>query len=394
MAAAAAVPVGLFLSSFESDATARQIAELIGRLDRSCFEIHVACIQRANDCLARIEHAAASVTEFRIDGVAVQSTAAAIVRFVKWCRAHRLTLVHTCDLHANVYGLIGAALAKIPVRIASRTDAADSPGIATAVQRLASRYAHRIITTSDTLAERLVTERVPYDRICVIPNGIDLSTRRLARHRARRRNVMVTELRTARAQRVMVEAAALLLERYGDLRFQLAGYGPHDAGLRAFARARRVSHAVTFADAQDLSTLIAASDIFVVPSRSEPLLDTLLEAMASGLPVVAPRVGGPRDPLDHGRTGLVVRSDDARGFADAIASLVDQPDRGMALGRAARRHVESRYSFDHMAARVGHVYLTELAARGIATRTYRSDEAQPPRPAEFVSDQSGAARAL
>lgn len=381
-----ALPIGFFLTSFDAGGTERQMLELIGRLDPSRFEIHVACFHRSGVWLPRAERAARSVEEFRIAGFARASTAAALSRFVRWCRSRRLALLHTCDFYANVFGLAGGTLARVPVRIANRRELnPDKSAGQIALQRLAYLGAHCIVANSDAAAERLLAERVPHARIRVIPNGIDATAYRPAHRRAFHRITMVAKLRREKAHEVLIEAAARLAPRFRGLQFQLAGNGPREAELRALVRTRGLDREFTFmGHREDIPALLESSDIFVLPSRSEAFPNGVLEAMAAGLPVVTTCVGGLRELVDHGRTGLLVQPDDPRALADAIASLVENPDRAMEIGRAARRHVEARYAFDHMVGRFEHLYLTELAARGVAVPVAeREGDGVPMAPSQF-----------
>jgi glycosyltransferase involved in cell wall biosynthesis len=372
---AAAIPVGFFLTSFESGGTERQMLELISRLDSTRFEIHLACFHRRGVWLSRAERAAASVTEFPIDGFLRPSTTAAMWCFARWCRAHRLAILHTCDFYANVFGLAGGALARVPVRIANRRELnPDKSRGQITVQRLAYGLAHRIVANSAAAADALVAEKIPHDRIRVIPNGVDVHAYRARHHGRRSKITIVAKLRREKAHEVLVEAAALLAPRFRELCFELVGDGPRESEIRALVHARGLDSRFSFlGHRDDIPAILEATDLFVLPSRSEAFPNSVLEAMAAALPIVTTRVGGLRELVDHGRTGLLVPPDDPRALADAIASLVECPDRSAALGRAARRHVESRYSFDRMVARFEHVYLTELSARGMTVSAARRD---------------------
>src|SRR5262245_53298867 len=96
--------------------------ELIRRLDRERFALHVACFDTAGAWFERVTPYAASITSFPIGGFARPRTLLRLAQFVRWCRKHRIAVVQTCDLYANVFGLIGGAIAGVPVRIGSRRE--------------------------------------------------------------------------------------------------------------------------------------------------------------------------------------------------------------------------------------------------------------------------------
>jgi glycosyltransferase involved in cell wall biosynthesis len=89
-----------------------------------------------------------------------------------------------------------------------------------------------------------------------------------------------------------------------------------------------------------------------------------LEAMACGLPAVAPNVGGVPDVIAHGRTGLLAAAGDPESFAAQIAAVMRDPMLGTRLGTAARAEVRGRFSFDRMVGAMEGLYLRQLAQRG------------------------------
>ena len=142
---------------------------------------------------------------------------------------------------------------------------------------------------------------------------------------------------------VLIEALAHL----PDVVVAIAGEGEERARLAALAGRRGVGARLRFLGwRDDAAALLAACDLFVCPSRHEPLGNVVLEAWSAARPVVAASSPGPAELIAHGTTGLLVPVEDARALADAIAALRDQPARARALaeaGRAAfrREHAEA-----------------------------------------------------
>jgi len=368
------VPIAIVLNSFDPGGTEHQITELIRRLDSRLFTVHVACLAGRGALRSRIEPAA-SIAEFPISSLKSGSTARQVARFARWCREHGIQAVMTCDFYANVFGLPGAALAGVPVRVGSRRDVSmpeRTPG-QQRLQRLAYQLAHRVVGNSQAAVERLIEEGVPDWRIVKIENGIDRSRfvtaapndgTPLSSSRARRVVTTVANLRPGKGHEVLLKAAARVLRRIPDARFQIVGDGSRRPELEQQASALRISAQVAFlGHRDDVPDVLRESDIFAFPSFMEASPNAVIEAMAAGLPVVATRAGGIPEVIEHERSGLLVPPGDERALAAAILRLIERPELASRVAEAARQRVESRFSFDRMAGEFQELFLHELSAR-------------------------------
>ena len=357
------------MTRFLPGGTERQMTELVRRLDPRRFKVHVACFERVGAWLPRVEEKAASVVEFPIHGFGKPSTFVQMLAFSRWCRRERIAVVQTCDLYANIFGLPGAALARVPVRIGSRRELNPdkSPG-QIRLQRLAYRSATKVVANSQAARQILQDEGLEAGSIAVIPNGIDPRIFADRKPSAAVRTIItVANLRPEKSHETLLAAASTLLRDYPALRFQIVGAGPRRADLEELARARGLSGRVEFlGHRDDVPSLLAAADVFVLPSRSEAFPNGAIEAMASGLPVVACAVGGLLDLIDHGRTGLLVPPSDPEPLAAALRLLIDSPALGHAMGSAARAEVSARYSFERMIGAFEDLYLSNLPQRDAA----------------------------
>lgn len=352
------------MTSFEPGGTERQMIELARRLDPARWAIHVACFRAEGEWFDRMADVAQSVGEFGVRSFKSIDLPHHMRAFARWCRDRRLAIVHTTALPSNIFGLPSAALARVPVRIANRREInPDKSAAELALQRAAYAFAHKVVANSHAAADRLRLEGVPARKIATIANGLDAErfAPRLTRA-ARRRVIVVANLRAEKGHDVLIDAAPEILRRYPDASFEFVGGGIERAALVARARDRGVLERITFAGhCDDVADRLAAAHLFVLPSRSEAFPNAVLEAMAAGLPVIASGVGGIRELIEHEQTGLLIAPGDPRSLAAQISRVMADEALANRLSVAARADARTRYSFDRMVAAFDQLYCTELA---------------------------------
>jgi L-malate glycosyltransferase len=356
------------MTTFEPGGTERQMIELMRRLNPARWAVHVACFRARGAWFNRVAEVAASVAEFPVSTFRSLGAGRHIWAFARWCRAKQIAVVHTTELYSNIFGLPGAALANVPVRIANRREVnPDKSAAQIAMQRAAYAAAHKVVANSRAAADRLRLERVQARKIAVISNGLELNQYQPPSPRPKlRKVVVVANLRPEKGHDILIDAAVQVLRRCPDANFEIVGGGPELERLLARAEARSVLHALTFlGHRDDVPARLADGDIFVLPSRSEAFPNAVLEAMATGLPIVASGVGGILELIDDGVTGLLVPPGDALSLADRLCRLMNDPALASRLGDAARAEALARYSFDRMVAAFESLYLTELRRRGV-----------------------------
>jgi glycosyltransferase involved in cell wall biosynthesis len=354
------------MPSFDPGGTERQMIELVRRLDRARWQVHVACFHRTGAWLSRVAEAA-PIVEFPVRSFRRTATFGLMKQFAHWCRGLGVAVVHTTHLPSNIFGLPAAALAGVPARIGNRREV--NPGKSAAeltAQRAAYACAHRIVANCQAAADRLTNvEGVPAHKVSVIPNGVTIDAPDTAERRRPRRVVTIANLRPEKGLDVLLRAAALVARTFADARFELVGAGPERDSLEALSHELGLREVVSFAGhREDVAARLAAADVCVHPSRSEAFPNAVLEAMAAGLPVIASGVGGVLELIRDGRTGLVVPAGDHESLARAICRVMDDPSLARSLGESARTDVSSTYSFDRMTAAFENVYCRQLERAG------------------------------
>lgn len=249
------------------------------------------------------------------------------------------------------------------------------------MRRAARPLVHRYVAVSRDLARWLeATVRVAPERIVQIYNGVDC-----ARFRARGsapRHIgppgfagddqlvigSVGRMAQVKDHPTLVRAFIELLRREPALkrRLRLAVIGEGIARqpcIELLEAAGCAQLAWLPGNREDVPELMRGFDLFVLPSLGEGISNTILEAMASALPVVATRVGGNPELVEEGVTGLLVPPANVQALADAIAAYAADATRRRAHGEAARRRVERDFSLAAMAARYLEVYDGVMAPR-------------------------------
>jgi glycosyltransferase involved in cell wall biosynthesis len=168
---------------------------------------------------------------------------------------------------------------------------------------------------------------------------------------------MVGRLAPQKGVDVLLGAAAKVIGQSPAARFAVVGSGPHAAALQQQATIHGLDGAVQFLGyRRDVASILGASDVVVMPSRSEGLPLVLLEALALGRPVVASRVGGVPDLVRHGDTAWLIPPDDPAPLAEGILALLRDPDQAALIGRAGSRSVEMQCSPERAARRLAAMY--------------------------------------
>lgn len=261
-------------------------------------------------------------------------------------------------------------------------------------RRLCYALADEVFAVSRELREHHARQlALPEARLKVIPNGVDANRFRPdARVRGLMRGQLgvtddvlvlgtVGRLDPVKDQGLLLRAAEQLIRAGMRLHVVIAGDGPESQNLRAQVSASHVLYGrVTLAgEAARPEDWMNSFDVFALPSLSEGMSNTLLEAMATGLPCVATRVGGNPDLVDDLRTGFLVNSGDASGLADRIMKLAGEPELRSAFGARGRQKVESQFSLRQMVENYTRLYAAPLS-RGPLKREPLSREPWRPEP--------------
>jgi len=226
-----------------------------------------------------------------------------------------------------------------------------------AIGRQLARFVDRYVCVSDDVRAQCVTEGIGPSRLVTVLNGIDVSRFGFRGPDPGGPVVAVARLSPEKDIANLVRATAIGAPRAPGLRVEVAGGGPCLEELQQLAADLGVADRIVFlGEVRDIPSLLARARLFVLPSRSEGIPLTVLEAMACGLPVVATRVGGLPEVVEDEVTGLLVPAADPTALAGAMIEIWGDPKRGDQMGRAGRQRAEECFGVGRMVAEYEALY--------------------------------------
>jgi glycosyltransferase involved in cell wall biosynthesis len=373
MTGAARLRVLHVISTLLPGGTEMALLRLLQHLDRRRYDLRVACLRGEPVLAPEFEAAGFPVATIGARGPV---DPAALWRLTRLVRRDRIDLVHTQMDIADYYGACAGRLGGARAVVATKQNADDFRWRRTwkrypflVLERIAYEAADATIVVSEGLARFLgAAEHLPRRRMVIIGNGVDPGFAARAPGREAARAAIGVErfapvigtvgrLAPQKGQVHLLRAFRGLIAGHPGAVLAIAGEGPERVALESEARALGIADRVLFlGQRRDVPAVLAAFDLFVLPSLWEGLPQALLEAMASGLPVVASAAVGVEDVVTDGVTGLVVQPADPERLAAAMRRLIDAPAEAARLGAAARRVAIEQFSIGAVAARVEAVY--------------------------------------
>jgi len=255
-----------------------------------------------------------------------------------------------CTALPNIWGRVAGRLKKLPLVLGS-CRGGGAP--ARQHERWLWRLARHIVCNSMALVEAMAGLGVPRERMSFIANGVD--TRRFQPGGlpfSRREPIVlcVARLVEDKDHACLLDAFAGVLGHMPEARLRLVGEGPLEAKVRArMARAPLEGRVELLPATTDVAACFRSARVFALSSRQEGMPNALLEAMASGLPAVAARVGG--IPFLLGKeNGLLVPAGDSGSLAEGLLHVLRDPELAQRMGKAGRERAERDFSLSAMIA--------------------------------------------
>ncbi len=366
-----------FLTSFDIGGTERHVVNLLRGLDRTKFDVSMACLRKQGPFLKDVERLDIPVEEYSLGSFRSRKAIQEQLRCARWIRANGVQIVHTYGFYSNVFGIPAAKLGGASYVIASIRDTLEFPRVQSAVHRFVCRFADAIFVNADVIRDRLIADGYNGAKINVVKNGVDLSRFARKNESGKLRQefglyptapliVVLSRLSNVKGVDYFVEAAATVAKRFEDARFLIVGDFKDDPAYKATLKRQAIrlglGRRVVFAGFRlDVQEILSEATMSVLPcTAGEGLSNAILEAMSVGLPVVATTVGGNPELVADGKTGLLVPPRDPGALANAMSLLLADPQKARAFGAAGKQRVETEFSLQRMVRRTENFYLRAL----------------------------------
>jgi glycosyltransferase involved in cell wall biosynthesis len=308
----------------------------------------------------------------------------ALARLTRLLVRERVTILQTHGARANFYGRIAGRLAGVPVIISTVHNSLKDYEVRPLKRwlymyllRLTLPLVHRIICVSDANRRDLIDE---YPAVAAktqtVYNGVDPSAfpsqpdcQKVRQELGIRQGpllVTIARLTEQKGHCYLLQAFPDLLKTWPQLCCAFVGEGELQDTLQRMAIDLGVERACRFVGVrEDIADILAAADLFVLPSLSEGFPFVLLEALAMGLPVVASRVNGVPELIENHKTGLLVPARDPQALVAAIREVLSDPTAASEMGAAGRSVVQKRFTVDQMVANTTAIFDAAMQDAGV-----------------------------
>ncbi|MFN2532280.1 MAG: glycosyltransferase [Pyrinomonadaceae bacterium] len=363
------------IGSFDQGGSESQAVQLTRMLqDRGRYDLYIACLQSTGVLRATVDaFFPRPIPEYPLTSFYDANTVKQLARFRSFLRSNQIEIVQTHDFYTNVFGLAGAALAGIPVRIAARRE---TSGVRTfaqlRVQAWSYLFAHNIVANAESVRTQLILEGVPATKIVTIYNGLDTTRfssqssqtgRELLQQFGLSTNVshivtLVANMRySVKDHPTFLKGAQLVVSKFPDVAFVIAGEGDMRPQFEKLSEELGIRDTVFFVGrCENIPALLCASDVCVLSSRAEGMPNAILEYMAAGKPVVTTKAGGASELIMEGEGGYLVEIGDYAGLAERILAVLSNPRLAQDMGKANKTRVAEKFSVVAQVERIESLY--------------------------------------
>lgn len=358
----------------DTGGTEKQLILLLNKLTPSDFDIRLVCLRPT-------EFVKKHSFNFKIETYNIKRNFGLnyfryLFKFKKYCRQEKIDIVQTFFFDANLFGLLGAKLAGVKIKIASRRNMGYDLTFFRRIMLIllspiTEYYMANSKTVSDYFSKR---ESTPSSKQKVIHNGLllekfDVITDdyKIAQRKTHNINPdkivigMVANLRPIKNYSAFVEAAKKLNEKYNNLLFIVVGVGPEESKIKNQIKKYNLDDKFRFmGEVYDIIPILALFDIGVQSSMSESFSNTIMEYMAAGMPSVVSDAGGNAEVL-NGHGGYIYDKHNPDQLGQNISMLLNNKDLRSKLGADAKSYAYENYNHYSIIMQYENFYKSVLA---------------------------------
>ena len=342
-------PAGVLLLAHRLDlgGSERQMTEVAKSLDREKFTPHVGCFHPGGIRGEELRAAGVPILHLPVTSFASTSAVRGGVALIRYIRKHDIRLVHSFDVPLNIFGVPFARLAHQPVVLSSqRAHRNLTPGMYTQLLRVTDRMVDGIVVNCRHMRDHLIDdEHVSRELIHLCYNGMDLRIfHREGRDAPGMTIGVVCALRPEKGLLTLIRSFASIHRQHPGATLVMVGSGPMLPQLEEEARALGVHGSCSFVPKTTaVAEWMRRIDIFVLPSLSEALSNSLMEAMACGCCCVASNVGGNPELIGDNERGLLFPKEDSAALAAVLDRLLRDPELRKELAEAGNRFLRNGF---------------------------------------------------
>ncbi|MBC8025548.1 MAG: glycosyltransferase family 4 protein, partial [Steroidobacteraceae bacterium] len=338
------------------DGPGRTIVDTATHLDPAQIEYHVGAFVApggaAHTLVAALRAAGKSVRELEDRGGLDDNLIAQIVRLLDELD---IDVLHSSEFRSNIMAQLARRRRRVKLVCTAHGWIVNTTRgrLYRFIDKMLLRRFDAVLFVSGATRSLVPRWWLPDTRTCVLHNGLVLGkygaeTGSLPRRPVDPRNVTllnVGRLSPEKGQDLLLQAMAPLVARYPGLTLKFAGTGPEEARLRALAQSLGLGDRVHFLGyIHDMPQLYADVDLLVQSSLTEGLPNVIVEAAYLRVPIVATRVGGTDEVVEHGKSGWLIESGDVNAIRAGLEAFLENPQRFVAMGESAQRRIVEGFS--------------------------------------------------
>ena len=342
------VRIAFLMTSLDGGGSQRQMYNLVNSLRGEYLPEVYYCTQGVY--LSRLKEIGIPThclrPRYKVKGL---NTLMILMVFMQVLRSSNPNIIHSYLIRANIIAVLASIALKIPVILDERGFSYGVGTVILKIRKLIYRYADKVICNSQAILQELTEKNIVRTNYCTVINNSVCIPKQIKVERECTSILCVSALRYVKGVDVLIRAYAIIISQNPELaihwRLCIAGSGKEAERLYAMAVDHKVDGSVDFLGwVDDPIELYKRSAIFVLPSRSEGTSNSLLEAMSFRIAPIVTDVGGNPYLVENDVNGLLVQAESHTKLAEAIYSLITQPQIRKRLARSAYEFVSINYS--------------------------------------------------